>query len=288
MSTFGILGSGFGLYGYLPAVIESGHSVKIPARYKAKVLSRFELLKYTPQISYVQESVILHECDDLVLALDPQSQYEFLVRSDLSSKNLWLEKPLAPSIAMHQELVDLISQKGYEFNLGYLFQYTDWWNFIINTANDRRNLHIQVDWELPKPQGWKSISAEGGGILAFYAIHFVPLLLQKEWVLGKTHYSQSRDKLDFELLHTNGPELRVKVSYGLDYSFRVSMSDEKVSNFEPFIGFTPFGQLPEKGKPDPRLPFLIRYIQEVSHPNNQTSSSLQLEQTAIDFRKSFL
>ena len=66
------------------------------------------------------------------------------------------------------------------------------------------------------------------------------------------------------------------------------MSDEKVTNRVSFMGFTPFGQLPEKGKPDPRLPFLIRYIQQELHPNDQTSNNLQLEQTAIDFRKSFL
>ena len=288
MSTFGILGSGFGLYGYLPAVIESGNSVSVPTRYKDKIFSRFELSTYASQISYVDESEILLGCENLVLARDPQSQYDFLMSADLVGKNLWLEKPLAPSIEMHRESIELISRKGYKFSLGYLFQYTDWWSFLVNATSEPSNLSIQVDWDLPRPQGWKDDSWNGGGIVAFYAIHFVPLLLHEGWVLGKTHFANLGEGVYFTLNHIHGMKLSVRISYTGTHLFRVSMSNLEVTSVNVFLGKTPFGQLPVKGKPDPRLPFLIKYIKQESRPSDQTLIHLQLEEMAVIFRKSFL
>lgn len=288
MSTFGILGSGFGLYGYLPALIESGNSVSIPTRYKDKIFSRFELTRYASQINYVDESQILLGCDNLVLARDPQSQYDFLMNSELVNKSLWLEKPLAPTIEMHREVIELISRRGYKFSLGYLFQYTDWWSFLVESTNERSNLSIQVDWQLPRPQGWKGDSRNGGGIVAFYAIHFVPLLLHEGWILGKTHFAKLGEEVYFTLNHIHGTKLSVRISYSDAHLFRLSMSNLRVSDVNIFLGKTPFGQLPEKGKPDPRLPFLIKYIKQESHPSDQTLINLQLEEMAMIFRKSFL
>ena len=56
MSTVGIVGSGFGLYGYLPALVEVGKmNVILPGRYKDKFLARSELKIYADYIHWVSD-----------------------------------------------------------------------------------------------------------------------------------------------------------------------------------------------------------------------------------------
>ena len=47
---FTILGSGFGMYGYLPALIECGMKVALPERYRSVIGGRTELVQYMPEV----------------------------------------------------------------------------------------------------------------------------------------------------------------------------------------------------------------------------------------------
>ena len=48
---FTILGSGFGLYGYLPALLDLGHMVTLPTRYQAVVAGRPELSRFMSRVA---------------------------------------------------------------------------------------------------------------------------------------------------------------------------------------------------------------------------------------------
>ena len=56
---FGILGGGYGLYGYLPALCELGFELHLLNRYKKIVYNRFELERYSNSLIYHDNEISL-------------------------------------------------------------------------------------------------------------------------------------------------------------------------------------------------------------------------------------
>ena len=75
---FGILGSGFGLYGYLPAAVALGFSpILCPARYQDKFFSRDELKKFNESISWVDtDQDLIEMATTLVISKRPIDQFK--------------------------------------------------------------------------------------------------------------------------------------------------------------------------------------------------------------------
>ena len=101
MSVAAILGSGFGLYGYLPAIIEAGSDrIVLPKRYRAKFSTRPELSRFADAIEWVlDENAALERADWVIAALSPELQMRWLshCRQLPNVERLVLEKPLAPT-----------------------------------------------------------------------------------------------------------------------------------------------------------------------------------------------
>ena len=103
----GILGSGFGLYGYLPALMNLGYEVWVPIRYKEKISRRIELQKIVSDIFLKSEEQILSDCGILVIARRPEDQFALLNQLSYSKQKYFLEKPLARNLAEQNQLLNL-------------------------------------------------------------------------------------------------------------------------------------------------------------------------------------
>ena len=76
----GILGSGFGLYGYLPCFLNNKYKVYTLLRYKKKILLRKDLRKYEKKINFVSDTnKLLVNSDIIVIAKRPSDQ-EYLIK----------------------------------------------------------------------------------------------------------------------------------------------------------------------------------------------------------------
>ena len=77
----GILGGGFGIYGYLPAAVGNGWNVKLLERYRKSIQDRVELNYCLESCVFVQdESELLGSVDYLVIARIPKEQYRIISR----------------------------------------------------------------------------------------------------------------------------------------------------------------------------------------------------------------
>ena len=77
-SNWGIVGSGFGLYGYLPALMKLDRNVCTLLRYKERILSRDDIKHYLPELNLVDSYKDLIEFSDvIILAQRPVDQYLF-------------------------------------------------------------------------------------------------------------------------------------------------------------------------------------------------------------------
>ena len=179
-----ILGSGFGLYGYLPALHALSCRIVLPARYRATIERRPELSQLASHITFVaNENEAIELAEAVVIARRPADQLD-LIPSLLHRQKLQrllLEKPLAPNPAAALRLEDQIATSGKIVRTGYLFGYTGWGRDLIARAAELNgDLHIR--WRFRAHHyaaglsNWKRADAEGGGALRFYGIQLISLL----------------------------------------------------------------------------------------------------------------
>jgi hypothetical protein len=187
VSRFAIFGSGFGLYGYLPALVaDCGQRVVLPERYRVKFQTRTELHRFGPMIDWVAcDADALRAADGIVLARRPHDQAS-LAQECLRAPNIrviLLEKPLAPSPAGARALLRRVLASGKIARVGYTFLETRWateWQATRPAWHDRDR--VSIEWRFLAHhfrhglESWKTRAGEGGGTLRFYGIQVIALL----------------------------------------------------------------------------------------------------------------
>lgn len=190
----GILGSGFGLYGYLPCFLNNKHKVYTLLRYKKKILYRKDLRKYEKKINFVSNTNELLNISDIIIIAKRPSDQEYLVKK-IIKKKLFLkeyifEKPFCSSPLKSIRYFNLLIKRKVMFRIGYLFFYTEFFKKFLKN----KNKNIKLIWKFKsfdlnkKKLTWKLNHRNGGGIIRFYAIHFFPLLsmIGKNWKITKS------------------------------------------------------------------------------------------------------
>lgn len=195
--TFAIFGSGFGLYGYLPALIGCGQRVVFPERYRERFLARTELARFSEDIEWASDEVAaLARADGVVVALRPGDQAAWIPRCVTQPQltRLMLEKPLAQTPDEALRLQKLLSESGKSFRIGYTFCGTPWAADIREFVAQAQGGLLAIDWQflahhyrhdLPN---WKRLHPEGGGAIRFYGIQLIAVLAE----LGYREVAESR------------------------------------------------------------------------------------------------
>jgi predicted dehydrogenase len=202
----GIIGSGFGLYGYLPAVCNFfGSDVSLLHKSKDSVFKRTELNAYFKNITWIEDiNSLLASCDTLIIAIPPEAQslqlIEALKKDNI--KKFFLEKPLAPSPQESINLLDILLLSNKEFSIAYLFRYTEWSLFLKNNLLlDTKIKKVNISWLFNAHHyknnidTWKSKVSKGGGALRFYGIHLIALLFEFGYtdITSSYTYGSSQD-----------------------------------------------------------------------------------------------
>lgn len=187
---FAILGSGFGIYGYLPALVDGcAQRIVLPARYRARFCDRPELVRFSQDVDWTEnENTALSCVDGVVLALRPINQSEWLPRclAHTNINRLILEKPLAHTPEAAAVILEQLFRSKKTFRIGYTFRYTSWGERLLNSLNtlEDNNSSISIHWGFLAHhfrhdlQNWKRSNAAGGGALRFYGIHLVALFAE--------------------------------------------------------------------------------------------------------------
>jgi predicted dehydrogenase len=185
--TFAILGSGFGLYGYLPALIGCGERVVLSSRYRERFQSRKELARFADNIGWAEdEDAALASASGIVVALRPGDQAAWIPRclSQPQLARLMLEKPLAPTPAEAVRLQKLLAASGRSFRIGYTFCGTPWATAIHEFADNNPHGLLSISWQFMAHHyrhdllSWKRLLAEGGGAIRFYGIQLIAVLAE--------------------------------------------------------------------------------------------------------------
>jgi hypothetical protein len=181
----GILGSGFGLYGYLPALANiTNEKICLLERYKEKFNTRTELLPFKKDIIWVKNlNDFFSSIETLIISLTPIEQ-EKILRNCLNYqniKNFILEKPLAVSPSSSISLLSDILESNNNFRIGYTFPYTSWAESLFDMKHMQSISQVNITWNFLAHhykndlQNWKRFHDQGGSVLRFYGIHIIAL-----------------------------------------------------------------------------------------------------------------
>jgi hypothetical protein len=281
----GILGSGFGLYGYLPAAVSLGLTpIILPLRYQEKLLARQELRDFTKHIHWVDsEQTLIEMATTLVVSRRPIDQFEALPNylTQVQLKKLILEKPLASNPAQALQMLQSIKISGKQCNVGFTFRFTPWAILLRNQLAGFFNVDQEI-WHLKWHflahhfttglASWKRENSEGGGALRFYGIHIIALLAEwgYKYVISSeiVHTSDAEYSSWRAVLSGPGlPQFKVDLDTSSSINCFVITRDsqanifyEGVGPFDDTLGKSMFGV-------DSRSKFLKEVLSEVIAPN---------------------
>ena len=219
MESIAILGSGFGLYGYLPALTACpGREVVLPARYYKRFRERSELAEFSNRVRWERdEHEALSTATGVVLALCPQQQMNWLDVC-LNQRNLhylFLEKPLATTPADASAIQDRLDASDKVIRIAYLFRHLDWTKRVRAFVCDGANGDLSFRWRFMahhfkhNVDTWKREHDVGGGPLRFYGIHLIAFLAELGYdrVAHSVRRSDGAMQLDEWSATLSGPEL---------------------------------------------------------------------------------
>jgi predicted dehydrogenase len=182
---FTIFGSGFGLYGYLPALVDVLKlAVALPERYRTLIESRSELRSLASAVRWSRDhEEALKWCDTVVIAVPPLAQDRILKQCLMhrSIQRIVLEKPIAPDPRSGDAALDELAARQIHYAIGYTLTHCRWAQQVRQLEDLQ---HLTIDWRFMAhhfSQGidnWKRTDANGGGVLHFYGTHVLALLAQ--------------------------------------------------------------------------------------------------------------
>ena len=209
MIRIGIIGSGFGLYGLLPAF----HSLPncCVAAFCGKESPR--LLKIIKELGNIhiyqnwQEMLTREPLDAVAIAVPPPAQYPIIKMALAIDMHVFAEKPLTVDLAHAYELAKLAKCKKVTHGIDFLFPEIDVWQMAKKMLDEKKFgeiQHVTVKWDFRsfdirnKISSWKTDTAKGGGALSFYVSH---VLYYLEYFVSsisglKSRFTYSPDSLN--------------------------------------------------------------------------------------------
>lgn len=295
-----ILGSGFGLYGYGVALRQLGFQLLLPSRYRERLDWDPVLATRLGAVEYVdsEHALLASSASILVIARHPLGQADVLGRlSSVKADHVFLEKPLLLPGDVNA-VDDFLGAAGW--TVGYLFPFLDWYAKVEGALMD--GIAVAIDWRIATRRrgaetrfgsaprrAWKDDPSVGGGLLNFYAVHFVPLLAKlRPWDASVQVNSRNELEMHFRFAYGNS---RLVVTIGQTQSapsFAVTINNPvaKRGAVRPcFLAESPFGLMAATSEEDERVPVLREYVASSlncdRHQTRLQSAKLQFEEQRL-------
>ena len=138
-----IIGSGFGLYGYLPSIYSFSKKIYLNQKYKSTLYQRKELKFYLNKVKwYSLQSKIISQIDYIVIAKRPQDQFKEIKKIFLKKnkiKHLFLEKPIEVNPKKSINLINFLIRKNVKYSVGFLFKYLSWYKILKINKKKKTN-----------------------------------------------------------------------------------------------------------------------------------------------------
>lgn len=179
-----IIGSGFGLYGLLPAFLATKGCkvVAICGKNTPRLLDYCEQVDLKNIYTSWEEMLTKEEIDALAIAVTPEAQYEIAQVALKKGIHIFGEKPLAVTLSQAKTLQSLAQKKKVTTGVDFIFPEIAEWKFLKNIIEKEKYgklRHVSASWDFlsydlkNRIATWKTDEGKGGGALAFFGSHFL-------------------------------------------------------------------------------------------------------------------
>lgn len=215
MIKIGIVGSGFGLYGLLPAFnsIKGCKVTSICGRKTERLVSYCQSIGLIKIYTDWQVMLDEEELDAVALAVIPNVQYKIAKVAIGKGLHIFAEKPLAATYPDAKELLRLAIKKRITHTIDFIFPEIEEWGKVKQLLDNKilgKLKYIQLNWDFlsydikNKIASWKTNVVEGGGALSFYFAHSLYYL---EYYVGQI--TDIKSFLSYSKQSTNGGDVGV-------------------------------------------------------------------------------
>lgn len=266
---FVIFGSGFGLYGYLPAIYKISNKIFLNRDYKNVYNKRKELKKYSDKIRWYNNlSNIIDLIDYVVVTKRPQDQLNLIKKINLKKKKIkhfFLEKPIDINPKKSIILINYLKKNKINYSFGFIFKYLNWYKHLTNKKNTKQN--FTLIWHLKKKTNnnkWKIQFNSGGGLIRFYGIHLIKILFDLKYLyIKKNYFNKSFWRANFRDKKNNNFFIELKYTKRNKFILKKNKSIISSSN-------NPFLKRILKNLEDPRVKWLKKYIHDILNNYKKT------------------
>jgi predicted dehydrogenase len=182
MLKIGIIGSGFGLYGLLPAFnsIKNCQVVCICGERTGRLEKYCASIGLKNIYTNWEDMLKNEELDAVALAVPPGVQYTIAKVAIKKGLHVFAEKPLAANLKQAKELFELAKKEKIVTTVDFIFPEIEQWQKVKQLLNKEiygKLKNISVAWDFlsydikNKISSWKTESKNGGGALSFYFPH---------------------------------------------------------------------------------------------------------------------
>ena len=220
----GVIGSGFGLYGLLPAFnsLENCEVVAICSKKTERVLEYCRDIGLSNIYSEWQLMLNKEKLDAVAIAVRPLEQYKIAKVAISKGINIFAEKPLAINYSQAKQMFDWAKKKKIVTAVDFIFPEIDVWQKAKQLLDSKalgELKHIFVNWSFisfdikNKISSWKTDVGEGGGALSFYFSHSLYYLeyyageisdIKSEFFYSKGSINKGEVGIDLLLKFKNG------------------------------------------------------------------------------------
>lgn len=238
-----IVGTGFGLYGQLPAFnkIQDCTVVGICGDITDRVTNYCEKIGLKGIYTDYKELIEKEKPDVITIAVPPKIQYEIAKYALEKGIAVFAEKPLAVSVIQAKELYELAKEKRLPNMIDFIFPDIPEWSKVrelLDNGSIGAMRKIKLEWCFlsydikNQIKSWKTDPEEGGGALLFYFPHAFYYL---EYFIGKIKSIDCKLSVSEKSLNKGETRIEMKLLFENGCVGEVLMdvaSDEQKHNLE--------------------------------------------------------
>lgn len=247
MVKVGIIGSGFGLYGLLPAfhTTPGCKVVAICGKHSPRFIDDCKSIGLTKTYTDWKKMLDKEKLDAVAIAVTPKGQYQIAKTAIKKNLHIFAEKPLAANYQQAKELLDLAKERKIVHAIDFTFPEIEEWKKvkkIIDKKRLGRLKKINLNWDFlsydirNKISSWKTNIYEGGGALSFYFAHSLYYL---EYFAGKIIALKSQLKYSKKSLNggETGVDLLLQFSDNITGQAHLNCNNHKLNRHQLIFTF---------------------------------------------------
>jgi glucose-fructose oxidoreductase len=193
------------------------------------------------------------EIDVIYVVLPPSMHKEYVVRGAATGKHIWCEKPMAPTVADCQAMIDACKKHNVKLSIGYRCQHDPNLQHVMKVAKERPfgkplMINSAAGYFDGRSTHWKQKKAMGGGVMgdmgvyalqgAIFAAGEDPISVMAQASTTRPEiYKEVEETMMFQLEFPSGAKAACQTSFGINMNYLHATYEKGWLHMEPQSGY---------------------------------------------------